>query len=120
MDIALLPALVLVLAFLATVAGLVEISAYFPLAGRPPAFVSNQGLLAIFVFTLALLLLPLAGLAFAWSGLGWPFMIILGGLAVLAGPVVWQATWQGRVNSPPALLAVSGLYLAVALLLFSL
>ncbi|GAB5469654.1 MAG: hypothetical protein Kilf2KO_26840 [Rhodospirillales bacterium] len=119
METVILAGALLTLGLVATVTGLVEISGYFPLAGRPPAFASTPGLLSIAVFALALLLLPVAALSFAWDVVGAAFVVILSGLAVLAGPLLWQVSWQGRVNRPRGLGLAALLYLLAAGLLFS-
>lgn len=103
-------------AIFAASAAAVELSGFFPAAGRPAALRRpGSGLL---INALALATLALAGTAL-WLGvtrLPWPAVVIAGGLAFLAAPMAFQVVprrfWDSR-GGVAAVVAITGALLLV-------
>lgn len=114
MEIAVGPALVYLAALLAAVAGTVHLAGFLPLRSLPRALRRPAGLGALLLFAAGLAALALAALAYPAQRLGWPVGVILAGLAVLGGPLLWQATLQRRFQAAGSLSLLSLGYLAAA------
>jgi len=119
-EVTVLPALVYVLALAAAVAAAVHLAGYLPLSARPGRYAAAGGILAIGLFGLAVAALAFAAIRLAWLRLDWSVAVILGGLAVLAGPLLWQVTLRGRTDAPVALVLLAIIGLAAAGLVVSL
>jgi len=83
----------------AAVAG-VEISGFFPVHARPRALRRPGGSLLIAALGTGAVCLTAAALGLGLRSLPWPAVIIAGGLAALAAPVVFESTprrfWDSR------------------------
>lgn len=109
----LLPAALFALGLAALVAGLVLTAGWLPWRQRPPALQRPASALAVAGFVLALAVLAATSLRLAWNELSLPVAVIAAGLAVLAGPLLFQVVPRRFGDSRAG--AVSGAAVALVL-----
>ena len=112
------PALLFAAAALASVVGGVVVSGYFPRHARQSTMIGAASEIAVVVLALASLLAAVSAVLLAAETLPWYAAVILGGLAIVAGPLVEQRLPVGlrvSVTGIAALTLMEGAVAAVSL-----
>jgi hypothetical protein len=94
-------------------AGAVQVAGFFPLRDLPPEL-SSPGVRTLIIGDAAVLLALLGSALFvATRGLGWPLTVIIAGLAILAGPLLFQAMPRSWRDGRSGLAALFGAGVAI-------
>lgn len=99
---------------LTTMTGAVVVSGYFPRSARPAEMRAAAWDIAILTLAVATLTAGAASIALFRTTLPWYVAIILGGLAILSGPLLEQRLPLGLRTTTPGLNVIAALQVLLA------